>query len=117
MTGIDRARREVLVPIESGQSISAEPVETDAYTMFNVFVPSGTEGTHLQFLEDKSGTAKTSRKEDDTLKVVPFTAGEWVDAPTECANLWRMYIRTCSEPSGTPQTQTGATILTLRCKG
>lgn len=114
---MDRHYREVALTIADGQSVSGEHVEVGAFTMFAVFVPTGTDGTHLQFLEDKAGSAKTAKDEDIALKVVAFTADEWVDAPVACCTMHKMYVKTCSAADGTAQAQTGSATLTVRCKG
>lgn len=113
---MDRHVREVDVVIADGQSVSAELVDVAAFTMFAVFLPTGTEGTHLQFLEDKAGTAKTARDDAAALKIIAFSVNEWVDAPVACALMHAMYLKTCSAADGTAQAQTGAATLTLRCK-
>ena len=113
---MDRHAREVDVVIADGQSQSAEFVEVDAFTMFAVFVPTGTEGTHLQILEDQDGTAKVAKDDEAALKIVAFTVDQWVDLPTSAATMHRMYLKTCSAVEGTAQAQTGAATLTVRCK-
>jgi len=113
--GMDRRERVVALQIPDGQSITTEFVEIAAYTMFVVYVPTGTEGAYLQFLEDASGSPKAVRDEDGLL-IMPLNADEWVVPKTACAALHRMYLRTCSDAGGTPQTQTGAVTLTVRCK-
>lgn len=117
MDGLNRKSREVEVVVADGASVATDPVDVSAYTMLAVFVPTGAEGTHLQFLEDLDGTAKAAKDENASLKVVAFTADQWVDAPVSCAQMHTMWIKTCSDAAGAAQAQTGALTLTVRCKG
>lgn len=113
---MDRHAREVDLVIADGGSVSGEFVDVAAFTTFAVFVPTDTEGTHLQFLEDKAGTAKSAKDSAAALKVVAFTVDQWVDAPASCASMHKMYVKTCSAADGTAQAQTGAATLSVRCK-
>ena len=110
-----RDKEQLTVTIEDGESTS-DVAFVSVYTMFMVYVPSGTAGTHLQFLEDYDGDPAASADEDEALKIVGFTAGRWQDAPVACALMHRMHIRTCSANDGTAQTQTSDVTLTIRGK-
>lgn len=114
---MDRQHTEIELTIADGQSVSGQYADVAPFTMFAIFVPTGTEGTHLQFLEDKGGSAKEAEDEDAALKIIAFTENKWVDAPVTCCTMHKMYVKTCSAPDGTAQAQTGAATLTIRCKG
>ena len=114
--GMQRLPRELELTIVDGEPVSGM-VDVSGYTMFSVFVPTGTEGTHLQVLEDYDGTAKSCKDDLPALKIVPFTADQWVDLPAAAATAHQMYLKTCSAIDGTAQAQTGAATLILRCKG
>jgi len=105
--------------IANGAS-ETETVPVTGYAWFSVFVPTGTEGTHIAVLDvpetGAGATAVLARDNAGTLLVVPFTANESVVLPAATGALQRIQLRTCSAAAGTAQTQTGAAVLELRMK-
>lgn len=107
---------ELTLTIRKGKSVSEDVAYVAGYTMFMIRPATGTEGTHIQALEDYDDEGETSKTEDAALKIVAFTAAEWVDLPVECALMHRMRLKTCSDSDGTAQAQTGVTTIVVRCK-
>jgi len=107
---------ELTLTIRNGKSISEDVAYVAGYTMFMIRPAADTEGTHIQALEEYEGEGETSKTEDAALKIVAFTASEWVDLPVECALMHRMRLKTCSDANGTAQAQDGVTTIILRCK-
>jgi hypothetical protein len=108
-------------PIELTLTIAKRNCVSDVahvagYTMFTIRPAAGTEGTHIQALEEYDGEGEDSKDEDDSLKIITFTAGEWKDLPTACATMHRLRLKTCSDDSGSAQDQENGTTIILRCK-
>jgi len=119
MPGIQRVMSELSWSIALGASETAE-MYVAPYALFKVYVPSGVQGTHLQVLgvPTTGGDEVASTDEYAALKIVEFTAGAEVDLPACVATEHRIKLATCSDSSGTRQTQSAARSGgILYCKG